>query len=378
MNDPLARQLDPIRRGAWIASAIAAMFCLLGAFFSHGQFFRSWLFASLFWLGISLGALVILMMQFLTGGAWGFAIRRLCEAAIAVLPLLALLFLPVLFGIRDFFSWMHSGTPHPHNWTHKQIYLSEPFFIARTVLYFAVLIALAVALRYWSVQRDLGVANATKRLQRVSSGGLVAYVLCMNFASTDWVLSLEPEWYSTILVIIFVSSQFLSSLALMTVLLAALSQREPLASTLTTKHFHDLGNLLLAFVIFWAYVTFSQFLIIWSGNLPKEIGWYVHRRSGGWQWAALALATFQFFAPFALLLSRAAKRHKQRLAAIAGLIFAATIVNVFWLVAPAFHPNALRVHWLDVAAFVAIGAAWSAMFCSFLKERPLLPVERAL
>ena len=373
MNDALTRELDLIPRRAWVLSAIAGGFCALGIFFSRAQFFQSWFFAWLFWLGVSLGALTILMIQFLTGGAWGLAIRRLCEAAIAVVPLLAVLFLPVLFGTGDLFPWTHPTAAQARAWTHKQIYLSTPFFTARALLYFAIFIAFVAALRRWSIQHELGVVTATQRLQRLSSGGLVAYALRINFASTDWVLSLEPGWYSTMLAVVFMTSQLLSALALMTALLGALAHHEPLASTLTAKHFHDLGNLLLAFVIFWAYVAFSQFLIIWSGNLPKEIGWYLHRRSGGWQWVALMLAAFQFFVPFALLLSRATKRHKQRLAVIATLVFAASIVNVFWLVVPAFHPGSLRVHWLDAAAFLAVGSAWVAMFCSFLKKRSVLP-----
>ena len=208
------------------------------------------------------------------------------------------------------------------------------------------------------------------RLTALSAGGLIAFVLCMNFASTDWVMSLDPKWYSTIFVEIFIIGQFLSALALMTALLAALSTREAVPE----KAFHDLGNLLLAFVIFWAYVSFSQFLIIWSGNLPKEIGWYLDRSRHGWQWAAGALAICQFFLPFALLLSRAAKQNPRRLLGIALGIFFANVLAVFWLVAPSFHPAGFFVHWLDFAEWLALGGFWFALFFYYLKQQPLLPV----
>jgi hypothetical protein len=208
----------------------------------------------------------------------------------------------------------------------------------------------------------------------LSGGGLVLYVLCMNFASTDWVMSLEPEWYSTIFVVIFMAGQFLSALALMTALLAVFSGHGSLAESLPTKVFHDLGKMLLAFVIFWIYVSFSQFLVIWSGNLPKEISWYLHRSAGGWQWVALVLMLSQFFIPFALLLSRAAKRQKFRLAMIAVLIVVASVLNIFWLVAPSFHPTRCSVHWMDLAELLALGGIWSFTFIFFLKRRPLLPL----
>jgi hypothetical protein len=241
------------------------------------------------------------------------------------------------------------------------------------MFYFAGVIAMALLLRRWSTQQDEGNPLAARRLRALSGGGLVLYVLCMNFASTDWVMSLEPEWYSTIFVIIFMAGQFLSALALMTALLAVFSGPGAISESLPTKVFHDLGKMLLAFVIFWIYVSFSQFLVIWSGNLPKEISWYLHRSAGGWQWVTLVLALSQFFIPFTLLLSRTAKRQKSRLATIAGLIVVAGVVSNFWLVAPSFHPAHFSVHWMDLAELLALGGIWSFTFLFFLKRRPLLP-----
>jgi hypothetical protein len=303
------------------------------------------------------------------------AIRRLSEAAFMVLPIVALLFIPILFGNHDLFPWSRSDAIRTPAWVHKHVYLNTPFFVVRTMFYFAAVVTMALLLRRWSTRLDEGDPLAPGRLRMLSGGGLILYVLCMNFASTDWVMSLEPEWYSTIFVIIFMAGQFLPALALMTALLAVLSGHGSLEEGTPTKAFHDLGKMLFAFVIFWIYVSFSQFLVIWSGNLPKEISWYLHRSAGGWQWVALVLMLSQFLIPFALLLSRAAKRQKSRLTMIAVLIVLANVVNNFWLVAPSFHPRRFSVQWMDLAELLALGGVWSVTFIFFLKQRPLLPLH---
>jgi Ni/Fe-hydrogenase subunit HybB-like protein len=378
VNSILPAQILRTRRHAFLVALAAAVLCAIGGVLNRPQFFHSWLVAWIFFTGISCGALVIVMMQFLTGGDWGFAVQRLAEAAMLTLPLMALLFVPVLIGVHDIFPWCRGGESgsiqmSPHN----QGYLNVPFFAARGFFYFAVLIALAWSIRHWSVRQDQGTGSRLpgKRLRALSGGGLVAYVLCMNFASTDWIVSLEPDWYSTMLVIIFMAGQFLSALALMTVLLALFAGREPFAGVIKTKHFHDLGNLLLTFVIFWTYVSFSQFLIIWSGNLPKEISWYLHRTMGGWKEVALLLTIFQFALPVALLLQRGMKRRRERLAAIAVMILVLNVVNVYWLIAPAFHPEGVRIHWLDFATLIAIGGLWTDAFLWILGRQPLLPMH---
>jgi hypothetical protein len=373
MDKALNSRLDRLQQYMLTASGIAAALSLLGGIFDHGQFFESYLFAWLFWCGLSLGALVIAMMQFLTGGLWGMAIRRLSEAAFMALPVIALLFAPILLGMHDLFPWSRPNAVPMPGWVHKHAYLNTAFFVVRTIFYFAAVITMALLLRRWSILQDAGNPLAPRRLRALSAGGLVLYVLCMNFASTDWVMSLEPQWYSTIFVIVFMAGQFLSALALMTALLAIFSEGGPPAESPPTKVFHDLGKMLLAFVIFWIYVSFSQFLVIWSGNLPKEISWYLHRSAGGWQWVALVLMLFQFFIPFALLLFRAAKCQKSTLAMIAVLIVLASVVNNFWLVAPSFHPTRFSLHWMDLAELLALGGIWSATFIFFLKRRPLLP-----
>lgn len=342
---------------------IATIASIIGAFFNRAQFFHSYLFAWLFWSGLSFGALVIVMMQFVTGGLWGVAVRDLSTAAFRTLPIIALLFLPILFGIHHIFGWANGARAEASGYHHKAQYLNIPFFTGRAAIYFAVLIAIAFALR----KRTDGGTHTVA----LSAGGLIVYVLCMNFASTDWVMSLDPAWYSTVFVEVFAAGQFLAALALMTALLAKFACFS-LDDRAATKAFHDLGNMLLTFVIFWTYVAFAQLLIIWSGNLPKEISWYLERSRGGWQWLAFALAALQFLLPFFLLLSRAAKRDPARLARVCWLILLANVVNNFWLIAPSFHPR-FYLHWLDFAVLIALGGLWFAGFFYFLKKHPPWP-----
>lgn len=350
---------------ALIIGAIAAIISIIGVFTNHAQFFHSYLFAWLFWIGISLGALVVVMMQALTGGLWGLAIRNLCYAAFMTLPLMTLLFVPVLLGLHDVYGWSNGILNAVPGFHHKQRYLNVPFFIGRSIFYFIVLLAFALLIAA-RLRRKPSRSPAT-----LGATGLISYVLCMNFASTDWVMSLDPQWYSTVFVIVFAAGQFLAALALMTALLCIFTTE----NMVPTKAFHDLGNMLLTFVIFWIYVSFSQLLITWSGNLPKEISWYLARSNGGWQWLALLLMLGEFLLPFALLLSREAKRKPRRLVVICLCIVAANVLNNFWLVAPTFHPDGIYVHWLDLTEFVAIGGFWFACLFYLLKQRPLLPAE---
>jgi hypothetical protein len=357
---------------ALVTGAIAAVLSIIGAIFQHAQFFHSYVFAWLFWAGLPFGALVIVMMQFLTGGQWGLALRGLSTAAFRTLPFAALFFLPVLLGVHYIYGWSNGARAEAPGYHHKAQYLNVPFFTARSVFYFVVLGTITIVLRRW-IDAQPNTKVVPRRLAALSAVGLIVYVLCMNFASTDWVMSLVPAWYSTVFVEVFASGQFLSALALMTALLCLFADRFSLGDSIPAKAFQDLGSMLVAFVIFWAYVSFSQFLIIWSGNLPKEISWYVERSSGGWQWLAVVLALGQLFLPFLLLLSRERKRQPGRLARVCLLIVAATVLNNFWLVAPTFHPRGIYVHWLDLTVWLALGGFWFALFFYFLKQRPLLP-----
>ncbi len=231
-------------------------------------------------------------------------------------------------------------------------------------------------LNAWSLEQDRTAdAKLAKKMQVLSAAGLVGYGLTITFASFDWLMSLEPHWYSTIYGVLILGGQGLSALAFLIIMLAWLSARPPLDRIVVPAHFHDLGNLMLAFVMLWAYFSFSQYLIIWAGNLPEEIAWYLHRLHTGWRVIGIGLMIFHFAVPFVVLLSRTVKKQGRTLAIVAAWILIVRLVDLFWLIAPEFHTAGVSVSWQDVALPVTLGALWSAAFIWQLRGRPILPVH---
>lgn len=374
---PAPPQLDRLQRQSLVIGVVGLLLYTVGGWANPEQFFRSYLLAYVFWVGISLGSLGVVMLHHLTGGGWGFVIRRLLESGTRTLPLMALLFVPLLFGMSDLYVWARpDAVAADEILQHKSAYLNPSFFMLRTAIYFAAWIGVASLLNRWSGEQDRTAApGLTRRLQLLSGPGLVLYGLTVTFASVDWVMSLEPHWFSSIYGILFMVGQGLASLAFATALAVALADRPPLSELVSPARLHDLGNLLLAFVMLWTYIAFSQFLIIWSGNLPEEIPWYLHRTGGGWQWIGLFLLAFHFALPFLLLLSRQIKRDARMLMIVSAAIIAMRLVDLYWLVVPAFHPDGVRLHWMDLAAPVGIGGLWMAVFAWQLKQRPLVPIH---
>ena len=370
-------QLDQIRNRSLFIGLFALALCAGGWFFNPAQFFYSYLVAYLFWIGIPLGCFGIVMLHHLVGGRWGFMIQRLLESGTRTFPLMALLFLPLFFGMGDLYVWARPEVMASDEiLRQKGAYLNIPFFVLRTIVYFSVWICVGYFLNRWSLEQDRTAESAfTRRLQSLSGPGLVLYGLTVTFSSIDWIMSLEPRWSSTIYGMIFMVSDALVALAFVIAVVFLLSSIEALSPVASPDRFQDLGNLLLAFVMIWAYMAFSQFLIVWVENLAEEIPWYLHRTIGGWQGIALALIAFQFALPFLLLLSRATKRRAGILAIVAlGVIFMHW-VDLFWMVAPAFYPAAFHLHWLDIAALVGIGGVWLAAFLWYLKDHSLLPLH---
>lgn len=362
---------------AFLAGAAGLAVCAGGGFLNPEQFFRSYLLGYLLWIGIALGSLGIVMLHHLTGGGWGFVIRRCLESGARTLPFMAALFLPLLLGLSDIYPWARPAEmSRDALLRHKSAYLNVPFFVIRTGCYFAVWIGLTACITRWSLEQDRTAdPRLTRRLQVLSGPGLVAYGLTATFAAIDWAMSLEPHWFSTIYGILFIVGQVLASLAFMIPVALQLADREPLAQVITPARLQDLGNLLLAFVMLWAYIAFSQYLIIWAGNLPEEIPWVLHRTRGGWQWIALGLTVFHFVVPFLLLLSRGTKRDASVLSAVAVGLIVMRLVDLFWLVAPAFHHTGVAIHWMDVVAPVGIGGIWVALFLRQLQGTPLVPIH---
>jgi hypothetical protein len=339
---------------------------------------RSLLVACVFWLGISLGALVLFMLNLLTGGSWGLVARRVLEAAARTLPLVYALFMLVLFfGSHTLYEWTHSEVVQADQILQsKAPYLNLPFFFLRQALYFALWAFLTYSLTGMSRRQDReGSPELIARMKRIAAPGIVFWSLAVTFASVDWLMSLQPHWFSTIYGIWLMGSNGLSALAFLIVFAVWLVRREPMSHVFRPSHFHDWGKLLLAFTMLWAYFSYSQFLIIWSGNLPEEITWYKDRITGGWGIVSLIIVVFHFILPFSLLLSRDLKRNANRLVMIAGLMLVMRLVDLFWQVEPAFHEQSPGLYWMYLAAAVAVGGFWFTWFLWELNKRPLLPVN---
>jgi hypothetical protein len=371
----LTAQIGGWGRKSLVVGIVGLLLSVVAFLIDREQFFRSYLFAFLYWTGMALGCLAILLLHHVVGGKWGRMIRRLCEAGARTLPFMGLLLIPILLNITTLYPWTRPEAAHDANIQSKAAYLNVPFFIGRAICYFAVWSLYAYMLSKWSNALDrTNDERLIAKMRAMSAPGLVVFTLTTTFAFVDWIMSLEPHWFSTIYGVMFMVGEMLESFAFVIALMIILSRKAPLKEYVTPQHFHDLGNLMFAFMVLWAYLSFSQFLIIWAGNLPEEIPWYISRLRGGWGWVALSLVVFHFAVPFGLLLMRGVKRRADRLLRVCLLLIAVRLVDVYWITEPAFYGQRLRIHWMDFITPIAVGGLWLAMFFWQLKERSLVPV----
>jgi hypothetical protein len=373
-----ARPQDRMQRAQWIALAlgvVASAVTVIGAFTNTKQFYFSYLFGYLFWLGLSLGCFAVAMMHHLTGGRWGWPTRRFLEAGFMVLPLMIVLVVPIFFGLKHLYPWAHpSEVSADKVLQDRQPYQNAIWYIVRQLFVLIVFTWLAARLRVLSLRQDeTSDALPTRKARFISGPGLVVYGLLGTFASIDCIMSLEPHWYSTMFGVIILIGQILTAYVFSVVMVSLFKGEATIAAVLTKTQYHQLGNLLLAFVLFWTYVSFGEFLIIYSGDLPHELEWYLHRIAGNWKVVLAAIAAFHFFIPFFLLLFRAMKKHPTPLATLAAILFIMHIVHTYWLVMPAFHRANLEVSWMDFTAPLGIGGLWFAFFLSRLSAAPLVP-----
>lgn len=358
--------------------------CALGASIDLKQFYHSYLFGYMYVLGFGLGSLALMMIHHLAGGGWGLILRRILESAAMTLPLMALFFIPILLTVfgdmateQYLYKWADpSYVAGDEIIQEKAAYLNPQFFAIRAGIYFFIWIVWAVLICKFSLDQDRTNNPAlAARMRWLSGSGIVLYVLTMTFASVDWVMSLNAHWFSSIYGVIFMVSQGLSTLALMIVMLALLSNREPLSEVITPKYIHDIGKLMFGFVILWAYMSFSQYIIQWSGDLAEEVPYYITRSSGGWQLVVWALMLFHFFVPFFVLLSRRLKRSVSTLVWIALFLILIRLVDLYWMIEPFFAETISGFNWLSIAAPLGIGGIWVALFLALLKRRPILSVN---
>jgi hypothetical protein len=366
-----------LQRSAMVAGGIALLLCIFGAIKSPQAFFPSYLMAYLLVLGLALGSLGLLMLQHLTGGHWGIVIRRPLESATRTLPLLAVLFLPIIFGMKYLYgAWLDPERVREEPLsTLQQGYLTPHWFYIRAFLYFAIWLALMFAFNRWSREQDVNPTDRTlrSRFKILAGPGIIIYVFVMTFAAIDWVMSISPHWASTIYGFLFVAGQLISSMSLMIAVVVLLSRTAPLAGVIQKRHIHDLGKLLLAFVMLFAYFDFSQLLIIWSGNQPEEITFYRSRLYGQWGAVAVIVLVFHFFVPFFLLLSRDLKRNDRLLPKVAIWMIFMRLVDLFWMTRPEFTGRAIP-SWIDFVAPIALIGLWLAFFAFNLQKLPLLPL----
>ncbi len=359
---------------ALIVGVVGLVFLLIGAFIDRDQFFHSYIVGFAFWTGITVGSLALLMLQHLTGGGWGLVIRRILEASTRTIPLVVVLFIPIIVGSHSLYEWTHADKSKVVAF--KEPYLNLLFFTIRAAVILGVWFVLEFLLNRWSLMQDrTGDRSYAKNMRVLAGPGMVLLIFTVTFAAIDWFMSLEAEWFSTIYGLLFVAAWSLTALAFTITILANFAKVEPLNQIVAPLHFHDLGKLLLALVMLWAYFAFSQFLVIWSGNLPEEIRYYMTRWSGAWGVLIVVVAILHFFAPFLFLLSRSLKRDPQKLVIIASLVLVMRLVDLYWVLIPAFTHEHFHISWMDIVAPIAIGGIWLWVFFWELGKRALIPIN---
>lgn len=364
----LGEDLQRLQRPILTVGILLLAASVVGAFFSPADFFHGYLVGYLFWLGIALGSMAYLMIQYLTGGAWGVVTRRALEAASRTLPLLAILFIPIAFGMGTLYDWAHHDIVQRERLLqHRSGYMNPAFFVVRAVIYLVVWTVFASFLNRWSAEEEESPGTKRSKLTKLSAGGLIVYLFSISFAAVDWAQSLETRWASTMWGLLFIAAQGLTAMAFLIIVTTLLSRREPMAGVLKADHFHDLGKMLFANLMLWAYFAFCQYLIVWSANLTDEISYYLTRTRSSWGWFGVALIVLLFLIPMLLLLNRSLKRSPTLLSAVAAIIFVMSYFYELWIVLPAYYKSGFRIQWMDVTTPFGLGGVW---LWAYLRELP--------
>lgn len=381
INDASAFRLDA---STWSRGRSALVFCALvawvatiaGYLWEPQRFFWSYLVGFSFCTTIALGALFFVMIQYLTGSAWSVPMRRFMETMMATLPVGLLLFLPVAFGVHSLYEWSHADVVAKDQLLQQKAgYLNPQWFLIRAAIYFGIWSLWATMIYRASTKQD-----KTKSLEQMhtasrwSAPGLLFVFLSVSLAAFDWIMSLDPHWYSTIFGIYVYAGGGWSFFAALTIILLSLRKAGILDRVITVEHYHDLGKWMFALTVFWSYIAFSQYLLIWYGNLPEETIFFKHRFEGTWAWMSVALLVGHFFIPFAVLLPRKNKRNLSVLFVMSIWILVVHYIDLYWLIMPNFDKHGVHFHWLDLATLAAVASVYGFVFWSRLKNHPLLPV----
>ncbi len=375
-----AADLARLRARGLVLGAIGLVGMVIGfATMDRLAFMQSYLIGFIFWLGIAMGSMALLMVQYLSGGGWGLFSRRVFEASARTLPIVAILFVPIALSLPVLYEWARPEAVNDAAIQTKAAFLNPTFFYVRAALYFLIWMTLTFTLSRWSKEQD---DNAPRlpgpkdgRMRVLSGPGLVLYMITLTLMSVDWIMSLQPHFTSNIFGILMLGGQGLSGMAFTILVLAALSRFKPVSEVASEENFHDMGKLMLAFVMLWAYFNVSQFIIIYQGNLPEEIPWYLDRITGPWEPVAILVLVGHFVLPFSLLLSRTWKRKATTLARIAMWVLLMRVVDLIWTIGPIFRKSGSTISWLDFAAVLGLGGIWLFFFFRNLGARALVPAH---
>jgi hypothetical protein len=362
--------------GAVVALLGAVACAILGAA-NPKQFFFSWLVSFMFFLSLALGALFFVLIQYAAQGGWGIVLRRIGETTFAMLPVMAALFVPLLFGLHDLYEWSHAdAAEHDALLQWKAPYLNVPFFLIRAALFFGIWSFIALLYYRGSRGQDAtGDPGVSARLRRLAGPSIIVLALTQTFAAIDWIMSLTPHWYSTMFGVYFFAGSFLGFIALLSIVAVAMRRAGLLDTVISAEHLHDIGKFLFAFTAFWAYIAFCQFFLIWYANLPEETTWYKARLEGSWTVVSLLMMAGHFGVPFSYLMGRAVKRRGWTLALGGTWLLVMHFMDIYWQVMPTLHPEGLRPSVLDLAAFLTVGGCFVAAASWLMRRQALVPVR---
>jgi hypothetical protein len=362
------------RRGLIVAAAIAlAGWALSAVAFDAdpARFSSSYLVAWTFFVTLALGALFFVMLQHVTGAAWSVTMRRVAENVMAAIPAAALLFLPVIAALPALYEWARPAAVAADPVLQgRAAYLNSHFFLVRSALYFTLWTAWAWRLYRLSARGGL---SGCRSAQRWSAPGLVLLTVTVALASFDWLMSLDPHWYSTIFGVYVYSGAALGFVAALILILLSFRAADVLRYSVNHEHYHDLGKWLFALTVFWAYIAFSQYMLIWYGNLPEETVWFRTRLTGSWRGVSVLLVAGHFLLPFFLLISRTAKRKLSLLGLAAVWVLLMHYTDLYWIVMPVFSAKGLSPSWIDLSTLMAVGGTLGFVFWWMAGRHPLAP-----
>ncbi len=362
-----------IAQKALIAGIAGILLSLVGAYMDHAQFFQAYLTAFTFFTTLGLGGLFFLLIHHVTGAYWGIVLRRVAENLAYTLPIMGLAMIPLFFGMHDLFHWSHEeAVAHDSILQWKAPYLNTTFFFIRSIIIFAGWTWLVYGLRSLSLAQDAGDAASQVKMRRKAAGGIVLFALTVTVFAFDWLMSLDPHWYSTIFGVYVFSGGFLAALALLSILAITL-RNNGAGEIITAEHTHDLGKFLFAFTAWWAYIGGAQYFLIWYGNIPEETIWFLHRWEHGWKFVSLFLILFHFIVPFIVLALRAVKRIPVLIVAISSMMLFMHYVDHFWLVNPTFNDHHFRISWMHVTTFLGLGGIFFWWLFMKMGKDPVIP-----